>query len=313
MNLHFLPAQASQTARHVDMLCVGLMILCGVVLFALLLVIAFFIIKYRDGKPAQRSRFRGATIAYELTWTMLPMFIFTGVFAWGAVVYHEQQIVPSADIELYVTGKQWMWKIQHPNGRREIDEMHVPIGKTVKLTLASEDVIHSFYLPAFRIKQDVVPGRLTTEWFKATKLGEYHIFCAEYCGKDHSRMRGRVVVMEPSEYDRWLTTGAEQPTLARSGGELFRSLGCSGCHEGKGTVRAPRLERIFGRATPLRSGQVITADESYLRDSILLPAKDVAAGYEPLMPSYRGQVNEEQVFALIAYIKSLPAGAEDFR
>ena len=311
MTFPLLPTQASATAHHVDMLCLGLIGLCGAVLFGLLVVISFFIVKYRDGKPAQRSRFRGATVAYELTWTLLPMFIFTGVFAAGAMVYHEQQIVPVADIELYITGKQWMWKIQHPNGRREIDELHVPIGQTVKLTLASEDVIHSFYMPEFRIKQDVVPGRLTTEWFKATKAGEYHIFCAEYCGKDHSRMRGRVVVMESPEYERWVATGTRQPTLAQLGGELFRSLGCSGCHEGKGTVRAPRLEGIFGRATPLQNGQIVTADQSYLRDSILLPAKDVAAGYEPLMPSYRGQITEEQVFALIAYIKSLAPNGED--
>jgi len=239
--------------------------------------------------------------------------LFMGMFAWGAVVYHDQQVPPRADLELNVVGKQWMWKIQHQNGRREIDEMHVPVGQTVKLTLASQDVIHSFYLPAFRIKQDVVPGRLTTEWFKATRPGVFHIFCAEYCGKDHSRMRGRVVVLEPAEYDEWLRGGNSEPSLAQAGERLFRALGCSGCHIGSAIVRAPPLESLYGKATPLADGRVVIADDAYLRDSILLPGRDVAAGYPPVMPSYQGQITEEQMFELISYLKSMRAAQPEYR
>jgi cytochrome c oxidase subunit 2 len=302
-----LPPQASSTARQVDALCIGLLTLCGLVLLGLLLVIVYFLFRYRRAKNVPRSRFRGPTVPLELTWTIIPALLFTGLFGWGATVYRDQQIIPKTDLELYVTGKQWMWKVQHPNGRREIDEMHLPLGKTVKATLASEDVIHSFFVPAFRIKQDVVPGRLTTEWFQPTRAGTYHIFCAEYCGKDHSRMRGKIVVMDPAEYDRWLASGTPSPSLAQAGEQLFRTLGCSGCHQGSSIVRAPPLNGLFGRATPLQSGQVILADEAYIRDSILLPARDVAAGYQPVMPSYRGQITEEQIFQLIAYIKSLGA------
>jgi cytochrome c oxidase subunit 2 len=306
-----LPPQASTTASRVDALCLSLIGICGAVLLGLLAVILFYIFKYRRGKVSSRSRFLGASTPYELTWTLIPMFLFMGMFAWGAVVYHDEQIPPRADIEVNVVGKQWMWKVQHPNGRREINELHVPVGQTVRVVLAAQDVIHSFYLPAFRIKQDVVPGRLTTEWFKATKTGVFHIFCAEYCGKDHSRMRGSVIVMNPADYAEWLRAGDTQPSLAQAGEQLFRSLGCSGCHMGSSVVRAPRLEGLFGRVTPLQDGRVVTADEGYIRDSIMLPGRDVAAGYEPVMPSYQGQITEDQVFELISYIKSFGAQKQE--
>jgi cytochrome c oxidase subunit 2 len=276
------------------------------VLIGIFLVIVYFLFKFRRVKPAaDRGRPRLPSTPLELTWTIIPLFAFMGLFTWGAVVYRDQQVVPKSDIELNVVGKQWMWKIQHPGGQREINEMHVPVGEVVKLTLASQDVIHSFYIPAFRIKQDVVPGRFTTEWFKATRPGIYHIFCAEYCGKDHSHMRGRVIVMSPPEYQDWLNRGQPEPPLAEAGERLFRTLGCSGCHMASNIVRAPPIEGVFGHAVPLQNGQVIIADEAYIRDSILQPQRDIAAGYEPLMPSFQGQVTEEQIFELIAYIKSL--------
>lgn len=305
MTFPLFPPQASSMAQRVDVLCLALLVICGVVLLGIMVVIVYFLFKYRRGRPAHRVSFRGSTLPYEAAWTILPLLIFIGMFGWGAIIYHDEQVVPKSDIELNVVGKQWMWKIQHPNGRREINEIHVPVGQLVKLTLASQDVIHSFYLPAFRIKQDVVPGRFTTEWFKATRAGVYHIFCAEYCGKDHSRMRGHIFVMEPSQYEDWLRTGNEEPTLVQAGGQLFRSLGCSGCHVGTSIVRAPPLEGIYGRSTSLQDGRVIVADEAYIRDSILLPGRDIVAGYQPVMPSYQGQITEEQVFEIIAYIKSL--------
>ena len=305
MNFALFPPQASTLAQQVDALYLALIGICGFVLFGLLIVILYFLFKYRQGKPARRERSPLPTTPFELTWTLIPLLIFMGLFTWGATVYHNEQTIPPAALEINVVGKQWMWKVQHPTGQREINELHVPVDQAVKLILASQDVIHSFYIPAFRIKQDVVPGRFTTEWFKAIKTGTYHIFCAEYCGKDHSVMRGRVTVMEPVEYEQWLAGGQPSEPLARAGESLFRSLGCSGCHIGSGVVRAPPLQGVYGRAVPLQSGRVVLANEAYIRDSILQPERDIAAGYQPVMPSYRDRISEEDLFLLIAYIKSL--------
>jgi cytochrome c oxidase subunit 2 len=307
MKFPLFPPQASSIAARVDALFLALIAICGAVLLGLLVVILYFLFKYRRGKPVERRASSTLTLPLELTWTFIPLLIFMGMFTWGAVVYHDEQTAPANALELNVVGKQWMWKVQHPTGQREINEMHIPLGQVVKVTLASQDVIHSFYLPAFRIKQDVIPGRFTTEWFKTTKAGTYHIFCAEYCGKDHSRMRGRVIVMEPGDYEQWLSRGAPLPPLAQAGENLFRSLGCSGCHVASSVVRAPLMEGLYGRPVPLQNGRVVLADEGYLRDSILLPQRNIAAGYEPVMPSYEGQIAEEQLFELIAYIKSLGA------
>ncbi len=304
MSFPLFPPQASTTARHVDLLYFALLGICGAVLVGWLLVMLIFLFKYRRGKPAQRARSPLPTTPFELTWTFVPLLIFMGLFTWGAVLYNDEQTIPRAALEINVVGKQWMWKLQHENGRREINELHVPVGQVVKLILASQDVIHSFYIPAFRIKQDVVPGRFTTEWFKATKPGIYHIFCAEYCGKDHSRMRGRIIVMDPAEYQDWLTRGKDVP-LAQAGETLFRSLGCSGCHLGSAVVRAPPLQGLYGHAVPLQSGRVIVADEAYLRDSILQPERDIAAGYQPVMPSYFNRISEEDLFLIISNLKRL--------
>jgi cytochrome c oxidase subunit 2 len=243
----------------------------------------------------------------EITWTLIPTFIFLGLFVWGAEAYWTIQRPPNGAMEINVVGKQWMWKVQHPEGNREINELHVPLGRVVKITLASQDVIHSFFLPAFRIKQDVVPGRYTTLWFKANKSGVFHLFCSEFCGTHHSAMTGRVVVLQPAEYQEWLMRGQPADTLARSGEKLFRELGCSGCHENSTIVKAPSLHGIFGKPVPLQTGTFTLADEGYIRDSILLPAKDISAGYANLMPSYQGRVSEDEVLELVAYIRSLGA------
>lgn len=305
MNFPLIPASASTTAHRVDALYFCLVGVCGAVVVGILAVMLVFIVKYRRGKSAMRAQRRFTTIPFELTWTLIPLILFLGFFVWGADIYHEMRMPPPDALEVHVVGKQWMWKVQHPTGNREINELHVPVGRNVKLTLASQDVIHSFFLPAFRIKQDVVPGRYTMEWFRATETGAFHIFCAEYCGKDHSRMIGTVYVMTPADYEAWLIRGKPAEGLAASGARLFRELGCSGCHMGKGPVRAPPLEGLYGRAVPLNSREIVNGDEKYIHDSILYPALQVAAGYEPLMPSYEGRVTEDEVFALIAYIKSL--------
>ena len=305
MKLPLLPPSASTLSARVDLFFWFMMALSALFMVLIFVPMAVFLFKYRRGHPANRKPLTIPTLRIELTWTVLPMVLLVGIFYWSASIYYSMAHVPAGALEHNVIGKQWMWKIQHPEGNREINELHVPLGKSIKLTMASQDVIHSFYLPAFRIKQDVLPGRYTTEWFTPTKAGTYHIFCAEYCGTIHSGMIGSIVVMEPSQFQNWLTSGKPGDSLAQSGDRLFRELGCSGCHMGNSQIRAPRLEGLFGRPVPLASGKIVRADEGYIRDSILLPQADVTAGYEPLMPTYAGRLSEEQVMELVAYIKSL--------
>lgn len=313
MNFPFFPESASTFAPRVDGLYFALLGICGVVLLGILFVMVYFLFKYRRGHPSPRPPRTVPTLPFELTWSLIPLFIFMGFFVWGAEVYHDMQQVPENALEIHVVGKQWMWKLQHPTGQREIDELHVPVGRPIKLTMASQDVIHSFYIPGFRIKQDVVPGRYTTQWFHSTRPGRYHLFCAEYCGKDHSRMTGWVHVMEPADYEAWLVSSQPPEPVGASGARLFREFGCSGCHMGSRVVRAPPLEGLYGRPVALMNNQVVPADEKYIHDSILYPKLQITAGYEPVMPSYEGHITEEEIFDLVTYIKSLanqatPAG-----
>ena len=241
----------------------------------------------------------------ESGWTLFPLLLSLALFGWGAAAYYHMERPPGDALQVQVVGKQWMWKLQHAEGKKEINELHVPLGRAVTLTLTSQDVIHSFYIPAFRVKQDAVPGRYTAEWFQPTRLGEYHLFCAEYCGTDHSGMIGRIVVMEPAEYQRWLTSGERTEAVALAGERLFHDRGCSGCHSENSQFHAPLLEGVYGKPVPLASGETVTADDRYIRDSILLPAKQISAGYENIMPSYSGQLGEEEIMQLIAYLKSI--------
>jgi cytochrome c oxidase subunit II len=303
------PEAASSVARQTDHLYWAFVLLSALVCFAVFGPMIYFLFKYRRGRPADRSPRPLPQNAIEISWTVLPTLILLGFYAWSAGYYFNIERPPSGAMEINVIGKQWMWKIQHPEGNREIDELHVPVGRIVKLTMTSQDVIHSFFLPAFRIKQDVVPGRYTTEWFKADRVGSYHLFCSEYCGTMHSGMTGRIVVMEPDAYQQWLTRGQPQATLASDGARLYRDLGCSGCHSGSTVLRAPPLEGLFGKPVPLQSGEVTTADETYLRDSILFPDKQITAGYTNAMPSFNRRLSEDQLLELIAYIKSLGSTA----
>jgi cytochrome c oxidase subunit 2 len=227
------------------------------------------------------------------------------MFGWGAVLYVRNAQAPAGTFEIYVVGKQWMWKLQHPEGNREINELHVPIGVPIRLIMTSEDVIHSFYVPAFRIKQDVLPGRYTTMWFQPTRPGKYHLFCAEYCGNQHAGMGGWVYVMEPAEYEKWLTGGSSGESMAASGQALFERLGCNTCHRPEGSGRGPSLVGLLGRQVPLMDGRTVVADEGYVRESILNPRAKILLGFQPLMPTFQGQVSEEQLLQLLAYIKSL--------
>lgn len=296
---------ASSYGSDVDLLFIGLVATSLAVTALLFALLIFFAVRYRAGSRADRDHRVAKSWRWEVAWTAATLVGFLGLFVWGASLYVQAYAVPDDALPIYVVAKQWMWKVQHPGGQREINELHVPVRRTVRLTMASEDVIHSFFLPDFRIKHDVVPGRYQTLWFKAEKTGVFQLLCAEFCGTDHARMTGRIVVLGEREFEQWLARQDIGATLANEGAALFRQLGCSGCHVGHGTVRAPPLDGLFGRPVPLADGTVVTADERYIRDSVLLPRSQVAAGYEPLMPSFAGRVSEDELVRLVAYIKSL--------
>jgi cytochrome c oxidase subunit 2 len=303
------PPQASNMAAPVDHIFFALLILCGLVAFLIAIVALFFCVRYRRGSKADRTPPQGSPLKIEITWTVIPLLIFLGLFFWAADVYFAMARPPENATEIYVVGKQWMWKIQHPDGRREINELHIPVGQPVKLIMTSQDVIHDFFIPDFRTKQDVVPGRYTTEWFTPTKPGRYHFFCSQYCGTDHSRMIGWVYVMEPAEHAKWLASQPAANSLIALGERAFHSRGCSGCHAPNAAIRAPLLDGIYGRQVPLADSRLVTADSQYLRDSILLPNKQIAAGYEAIMPTFQGQISEEELNEIIAYLKSLGESA----
>jgi cytochrome c oxidase subunit II len=305
MSFPVFPPAASTTAIQTDHLYFALLGLSVVILAIVFLPMIVFLFKYRRGKRANRGALQMSTMRIEVTWTIIPTLIAMGIFACGANLYFFEEVPPPGTLEINVVGKQWMWKVQHQEGNREINELHLPVNRPVKLTLASEDVIHSFFVPAFRIKQDVVPGRFTTEWFQPTRIGTYPFYCSEYCGTDHSKMAGTVFVMSPADYEDWLARGAPHGTLAQSGENLFRQLGCSGCHEGHPAIHAPRLEGLYQKLVPLSDGTFVRGDEKYIRDSILLPNSQITAGYQPLMPTYQGRISEDELLQLIAYIKSL--------
>jgi cytochrome c oxidase subunit 2 len=304
-SIPFIPESASTYSGDVDALY---FYISGVTVFFTLLislVIIFFVIRYRRRDPSEIPRPIEGSTKLETLWSVVPLLIAMTIFVWGARVYYTQYRPPKNAIEVYVVGKQWMWKFQHATGQREINELHVPVGRKVKLIMATEDVIHDLFVPAFRIKADVVPGKYTTIWFEATKPGRYHLFCAEYCGMNHSGMRGSVVVMDPTEYENWLSGNANQMSPAAAGKQMYESLGCASCHgENAEGGRGPALLGLFGSNVVLTNGQT-KADEAYIRESILNPQAKVVTGFGPIMPAFQGQVNEEQLLQLMAYIKSL--------
>jgi cytochrome c oxidase subunit 2 len=293
--LPFWPPNASTTATTVDAITLGELALVILVLLLVFGMMFTFVIRYRRGSKADRSHRVAKTWYFEIGWTSATLFAFLVLFAFG---------------ELYVVGKQWMWKIQYPGGQREIDSLHVPLGKTVRVVLGSEDVIHSFFIPAFRVKHDVVPGTYETFWFKPTQLGDYQLECSEFCGTDHAKMIGTVHVLTPTAYAEWLSNENAQPTLAQQGEALFRQYGCSGCHSARSTIHAPLLDGIYGTYQHMSDGRAIYADERYIRDCILQPASERVAGYPPVMPSFAGQIPEDDLMKLIAYIQSLSAAKE---
>ena len=301
------PEQGSTVAPLVDGLYLGLVAITGGVSLLIWLAIFYLAIKYRRSPSNELAQEQEPPAALEMTWTVIPTLIFIGIFIAGAWLFFRLQRVPSNAIEIYATGRQWMWKFQHPSGQREINTLHVPVGRPVKITMASEDVIHSLWFPAFRVKNDVLPNRYRTMWFEATKTGTSHIFCAEYCGTQHSGMIGSVIVMEPTEYQRWLAGGTEG-SLASQGEKLFEKFACNTCHTNVAGARGPVLAGIYGKTRQLANGQTVVADDNYIRESILNPAAKIAAGFAPVMPAFQGQVNEEDLLRLLAYVKSVGAG-----
>jgi cytochrome c oxidase subunit 2 len=299
------PVQASNFAPEVDHLLFYLLavsVCFTVVIFA---AIFFFAIRYRRKAPGEVPHAVHTGIALEIAWMVIPFGLTMVMFGWGASIFFKESRPPDNAMNIYVVGKQWMWKIQHAEGQREINELHVPVGRPIRLTMTSEDVIHSFFVPAFRTKEDVVPGRYSTTWWTPTKVGKYHLFCAEYCGTKHSGMTGWIYVMEPGDYQAWLNGGRSFGSLAENGEKLFQDLACGNCHKMDGSGRCPTLVGLFGRPVQLATGQTVTADEGYIRESILQPDAKVVAGYQPLMPTFQGLVTEEGVLQLVEYIKSL--------
>jgi len=301
------PERASTMAGRVDALYFFLLALS--VFFSILIagLIVYFAIKYRRRSPDSVGTNIHGGLLLELTWTVIPLLITMVIFVWGANVFFAMSAPPEETLNIYVVGKQWMWKFQHLDGQREINELHVPLGRAVKLIMTSEDVIHDVFVPAFRVKADVLPGRYTNIWFQATKPGRYHLFCAEYCGTRHSGMIGEVTVMEPSEYQAWLSGGTGEGSLASAGEKLFQDLACVTCHRSDAQGRGPALQGLFGKTVQLQSGETIVADEAYLRESILQPGSRITAGFQPIMPSFQGLVTEDQLLQLIEYIKSQSA------
>lgn len=300
------PESASTIAGQVDAL---IWLMTGMSFFFLVAVMAaivFLSIKYRTSSDADRNLEDPDNIALELTWTILPTILAVIIFVVSTVVYLNLRRIPDGASEVYVTGKQWMWKLQHPNGKREINALHVPVGVPIKLTMTSEDVIHSFFIPAFRVKQDVLPGRYTQLWFEATKPGTYHLFCTEYCGTEHSQMIGTVTVLEDADYQRWLESDDSVMASNLTPGEaLFAKHGCVTCHDGGDSARGPLLAGKYGTEETLTSGETVVIDDDYIRESIMNPQAKLVAGYPPLMPVFKNLINEEELFQLIEHIKSL--------
>ena len=309
----FWPDTAAVNAVEVNNLYIAELGVAGLIMVTVIGMMLVFCFRYRKGSTASRANLVQKTWHFEIGWTTATLGAFLILFVWGAAIYIWLFEAPRGDEEVYVVAKQWMWKIEHPGGQREIDALHVPVDKTIRLVMASEDVIHSFFVPAFRIKHDVVPGTLETIWFKATKTGIFKLECTQYCGLQHATMQGKVVVMSGPDYARWLTTQGVHESMAEQGEKLFRDHGCSGCHGDNSTVHAPSLAGLYGTYVHLQDGSVRLADEAYLRDCILNPRSFTVAGYPPIMPDFSGQLDESELMKIVAYIQSLSGKQETRR
>lgn len=299
------PQQASSLAGRVDALYFYLIAVSVVFTLLIALSIIYFAIKYRRRSESELPRGVEGSLKLEIAWSVIPLVIALSFFVWGASIFFAINRAPNDALEVSVVGKQWMWKFQHADGQREINELHIPVGRAVKLTMTSEDTIHSFYVPAFRVKRDVLPGRVSTMWFEANRTGRFHLFCAEYCGTKHSGMIGWVNVMDPIEFQAWLAGGSGSESLASAGSKLFAQHACNTCHRPDSLARGPNLEGLFGKTVTLQDGRTVTVDETYIRESIVMPNAKIVAGFQPIMPTFQGLISEEGLLQLVAYVKSL--------
>jgi cytochrome c oxidase subunit II len=304
-NFPLFPQQASAQAGQVDALYFFLVAVSAFFSILIATLVVVFAVKYRRRHRDEVGYAIHGSLALELMWTIIPFGIVMVMFAWGSKVAFDLFRPPAGAMEVYVVGKQWMWKVQHMDGQREINELHVPVGRPVKLIMGSEDVLHSYYIPDFRVKADVIPGRYNVLWFTATKPGTYHLFCAEYCGTKHSGMVGSVIAMEPQEFQNWLAGGPASESPVAAGEKLFTDLACITCHTNDASARGPVLQNLFGHQVQLQDGSTVVADEAYIRESIVNPQAKIVAGFQPIMPTFQGLVSEEQLLQLIAYVKSL--------
>jgi cytochrome c oxidase subunit II len=298
------PPEASSISTYADALYFFLILISLVGLVVVAALVVGFSVVYRKDRNPEATQIEGSTLL-EATWTIIPLALFMVCFVWGALLYFRIYNPPTNAMNIYIVGKQWMWKAEHPGGQHEIDALHVPIGRPVQLTMISQDVFHSFSIPAFRVKREVIPGRYTTVWFEATQAGTYHLFCTQYCGTLHSQMIGQIVAMNPDEYEAWISGSTSGMSLAQNGERLFASLGCNSCHSGDPAARGPNLAQVYGERVQLASGSYTFVDDAFLRDSILNPTMHVTAGYAPIMPTYQGQISEEGLIDLVEYIKTL--------
>jgi cytochrome c oxidase subunit 2 len=303
-NFQLYPPEASKIAPQMDALYFFMVLVSMIGLTIVILLVVTFSILYSKTRHPVAVQIEGSTLL-EATWTIIPLGLFLIMFVWGALIYFRVYTPPANAMNIYVVGKQWMWKAEHPGGQHEINSLHVPTGRPVQLTLISQDVFHSFSIPAFRVKREAIPGRYTSVWFEATTPGTYHLFCTQYCGTNHSAMIGDIVVMTPEDFKKWLAESTSGMSMAQNGERLFASLSCNACHNGRADARGPSLANVYGSRLTLTNGQKQTADEAYLRESILNPSDHVTQGFAPIMPTYQGQISEDGVIALVEYIKNL--------
>jgi len=303
-NFALFPPEASKIAPQMDALYFFMVLVSLIGLTVVILLISTFSVLYRKRRHPVAVQIEGSTLL-EATWTIIPLGLFLIMFVWGSIVYFRIYTPPANAMNIYVVGKQWMWKAEHPGGQHEINSLHIPVGRPIQLTLISQDVFHSFSIPAFRVKREAIPGRYTTVWFEATTPGTYHLFCTQYCGTNHSAMIGDIVVLAPDNYKAWLATSTSGMSLAQNGERLFATLSCNACHNGRPDSRGPSLADVFGSKLAMANGGSATADEAFLRQAILNPSEHVMQGYAPIMPTYQGQISEDGVIALVEYIKNL--------
>ena len=303
-NFALFPKEASTIAPYADALYFFLLLITVIGTGIVFALVVGFSIRYSQKNHPVATQIEGSTIL-EATWTIIPLALFLLTFVWGALLYFRIYNPPTNAMNVYIVGKQWMWKAEHPGGQHEIDSLHVPMGRPVQLTMISQDVFHSFSIPAFRVKREVIPGRYSTVWFQATEPGTYHLFCTQYCGTDHSAMIGDIVVLTPADYDAWTKESTSGTSLAQNGERLFASLGCNACHSGNAAARGPNLSNVYGSRVQLGDGSQTLVDDAFLRDTILNPSQHITAGYAPIMPTYQGQISEDGLIDLVEYVKNL--------